>query len=77
MHDLLHGLPDPVLQVAEEGEVLGLRGDGKELWREDEVLAPVHDLLVHLCGWVGGRGQDYDLCKYIHVYTYVYWALCV
>ena len=61
MHDLLRGLPNPVLRVAEEAvdEVLGLRGDGRELWGEDEVLAPVHDLVVRFCGWRmrGGEGR--------------------
>ena len=60
MHDLLHGLPDPVLWITEEAvdEVLGLRGDGRELRGEDEVLAPVHDLVVGLCGWRRGKGGE-------------------
>ena len=37
-------------------EVLGFGGDGRELRGEDEVLAPVHDLVVRLCGWSGGQG---------------------
>ena len=39
-------------------EVLGLRGDGREFRGEDEVLAPVHDLVVGLCGWRRGRGGE-------------------
>ena len=61
MHNFLCGLPDPVLWIAEEAvdEVLGLRGDGRELRGEDEVLAPVHDLVVRFCGWTmrGGEGR--------------------
>lgn len=51
VHDLLHCLPDPVLRVTEEAvdEVLCLGGDRRELGGEDEVLAPVHDLVVCLC----------------------------
>ena len=71
VHDLLRGLPDPVLWIAEEAvdEVLGLRGDGRELRGEDEVLAPVHDLVVCLCGWRmrggrwegrGGKGRGWE-----------------
>ena len=82
-HDLLHGLPDPALQVAEEGEVLGLRGDGRELWREDEVLTPVHDLVVRLCGWRmrggegrgwkgRGRGEEETGLRSMQVHTRIY-----
>ena len=51
VRDLLHCLPNPVLRVTEEAvdEVLSLGGDRRELGGEDEVLAPVHDLVVCLC----------------------------
>ena len=63
VRDLLHCLPNPVLRVTEEAvdEVLCLGGDRRELGGEDEVLAPVHDLVVCLCrrdgrGLRGGGG---------------------
>ena len=51
VHDLLRCLPNPVLCITKEAvdEVLCLRGDRRELWGEDEVLSPVHDLVVCFC----------------------------
>ena len=57
-HYLQSSLADPVVCITEEAmdEVLGFGGDGRELRGEDEVLAPVHDLVVRLCGWSGAQG---------------------